>query len=187
MSTGNIAGEAGRAMRPALIPVWDPMVRLFHWSLVGIMAYEFLGEAGDVTHRTLGYVSLGLIAFRVLWGFVGGKHARFSDFMKSPLAVFSYVKSIVTGHPERYVGHNPAGGAMVIALLVMVALVGGSGYAMRTEALWGQEWIEELHEGLANSMILFIAAHVAGVIAASIQHKENLVRSMVTGKKEETA
>ena len=186
MSTGNIAGEAGRAMRPALIPVWDPMVRLFHWSLVGIMAYEFLGESGDNLHRTLGYVALGLIAFRLVWGFVGTKHARFSDFVKSPLVVFDYVKSIVTGHPRRYLGHNPAGGAMVIALLVMVALVSGTGYAMRTEALWGQEWIEELHEGLANFMLFFIAAHVIGVIAASLQHKENLVRSMVTGKKDET-
>lgn len=186
MSTGTSAADTGRAMRPAVVSVWDPLVRLFHWSLVGIMAYEFLGEAGDATHRTLGYVTLGFAAFRLLWGFIGTKHARFSDFVTSPRVVIDYLKSIVTGHPRRYLGHNPAGGAMVIALLVMVAVVGGTGYAMRTEALWGQEWIEELHEVSANLMLFLIAAHVIGVIAASLQHKENLVRSMITGKKDET-
>ena len=184
MSTGSVANDTGRTARPGVIAVWDPLVRVFHWSLVAIMAYEFLGEDGDALHRTLGYVALGLVAFRIVWGFVGTKHARFSDFVKSPLVVFDYVKSIVTGHPRRYLGHNPAGGAMVIALLAMTLIVGGSGYAMRTEALWGQEWVEELHEVSANFMLFFIAAHVIGVIAASLQHKENLVRSMMTGKKD---
>jgi cytochrome b len=184
MSTDTSVHDTGRPARPGVIAVWDPLVRVFHWSLVGIMAYEFLGEDGDALHRNLGYVALGLVAFRIIWGFVGTKHARFSDFVTSPLVVFDYVKSIVTGHPRRYIGHNPAGGVMVIALLVMTAFVAGTGYAMRTEALWGQEWIEELHEVSANFMLFCIAAHVIGVIAASLQHKENLVRSMVTGKKD---
>ncbi|MGB8818116.1 MAG: cytochrome b/b6 domain-containing protein [Rhizobiaceae bacterium] len=184
MSTGDYTREAGRVARPALIPVWDPLVRVFHWSLVSIIAYEFLAEAGDSAHRILGYVALGLIAFRLIWGVIGTRHARFADFVKSPFEIFAYVKSIIKGHPKRYIGHNPAGGAMVIALLVLVLGVGGTGWAMRTEALWGQAWIENLHIGIANFMILFIIAHVGGVIAASFQHKENLVRSMVTGKKD---
>lgn len=183
MSTGISATDTGRTTRPGVVTVWDPLVRIFHWSLVAIMAYEFLGEDGDTLHRNLGYVALGLVAFRIIWGFTGTKHARFSDFVKSPLVVIDYLKSLFTGHPRRCIGHNPAGGAMVIALLVMTALVAGTGFAMRTEALWGQEWIEELHEGAANFMLFFIAAHVIGVIAASLQHRENLVLSMLTGKK----
>lgn len=187
MSTADSAADAGRTTRPATIRVWDPLVRLFHWSLVGIVAFEFLAEAGDYTHRVLGYIALGLIAFRVIWGLVGTKHARFSDFVKSPMAVLGYLKSMLTGHPRRYLGHNPAGGAMVIALLVMTAIVGGSGWAMRTEALWGQEWIEELHEISAWLMLVLVGGHVFGVIAAGIQHRENLVLSMITGKKKTEA
>ena len=183
MSSGSSAADTGRVARPDVISVWDPLVRIFHWSLVGIIAWEFLGEDGDYLHRTLGYVALGLIAFRMIWGFVGTKHARFTDFVKSPGTVIAYITSLLSGHPRRYLGHNPAGGAMVIALLVMTAIVGGTGWAMRTEALWGQEWIEELHEVSAWLMLVFIAAHVLGVIAASIQHRENLVLSMLSGKK----
>ena len=183
MSTGIPALNAGRATRPATVTIWDPLVRIFHWSLVAIVAFEYLAEDGDYTHRVLGYVALGLIAFRIVWGVVGTKHARFSDFVKSPMAVIGYLKSMLTGHPRRYLGHNPAGGAMVIALLVMTAIVGGSGWAMRTEVLWGQEWIEELHEASAWLMLVFIGGHLLGVIAAGIQHRENLVLSMLTGKK----
>jgi cytochrome b len=183
MSTGQPAEAAGRTARPATVSVWDPLVRIFHWSLVGIIAYEFLAEAGDYAHRVLGYISLGLIAIRIIWGFIGTRHARFSDFVTSPMAVFAYLKSIATGHPARHIGHNPAGGAMVVVLLVMTAIVGGTGWAMRTEALWGQEWIEELHEVSAWLMLVFIAAHILGVIAASVQHRENLILSMLTGKK----
>jgi cytochrome b len=185
MSTGNIANETGRTSRPVFVRVWDPLVRVLHWSLVGIMAYELIAEAGTDTHEILGYTALGFIAFRLVWGFVGSRHARFTDFVKSPAQVIAYIKSILSGHPKRYLGHNPAGGAMVIALMVTVLAVGGSGWAMTTDALWGQEWIEELHEALANLLILLIVAHVIGVIAASLQHKENLVRSMITGNKVE--
>jgi cytochrome b len=183
MTAADTATETGRVARPETVNVWDPLVRIFHWSLVGIIAFEFLGEDGDAVHRTLGYVALGLIAFRIIWGFVGTKHARFSDFVKSPKAVIAYLKSLLAGHPRRYLGHNPAGGAMVIVLLVMTAIVGGSGWAMHTEALWGQEWVEELHEISAWLMLVFVGAHVLGVIAAGIQHRENLVLSMLTGKK----
>jgi cytochrome b len=183
MSTDTSATDTGRVSRPGVISVWDPLVRLFHWSLVAIIAFEFLGEDGDMLHRILGYVALGLVAFRVIWGLIGTRHARFSDFVKSPLVVIGYLKSIATGHPRRYIGHNPAGGMMVIALLVMTAIVGGTGWAMRTEALWGQEWIEELHEVSAWLMLAFVAAHVLGVIAASVQHRENLVLAILTGKK----
>lgn len=174
---------AGSEALPAGMRVWDPLVRVFHWSLVAGMAYEFVFEPGTIIHNTLGQVLLVLIAMRVVWGFVGSKHARFSDFVRGPWVVLGYVRDIFTGHPRRHLGHNPAGGAMVLALLLAVAVTAGSGWLMTTNALWGEEWIEELHEGAAWITLALIAAHVAGVILASLQHRENLVKSMLTGRK----
>lgn len=171
-------------MRPATIKIWDPAVRLFHWSLVAAMAYEFGFEAGTSLHNNLGYVILGLIGFRLLWGFVGTRYARFVEFVRSPRETLRYVFDIAIGHPRRYLGHNPAGAVMVLALLFMAALTAGSGWAMTTDALWGEEWIEELHEGAAYATLALIAAHVAGVIVASWQHRENLVKAMITCHKQ---
>lgn len=168
---------------PVAIRVWDPAVRLFHWSLVAGMAVEFLAEAGTDLHEAVGYGLLGLVALRVLWGFVGSRHARFADFVTGPRAVLGYLGAVIRGHPRRYVGHNPAGGAMVLALLALVLATGGTGWAMTTDALWGEEWIEEIHEVLADATLVFIAAHVAGVVLASLQHRENLVAAMITGRK----
>lgn len=177
-------GSVPSATHPAKVRVWDPLVRVFHWSLVAGMAYEFIFEPGTIIHNTLGQVLLLLVALRVIWGFVGSRHARFGDFVRSPFTVLGYCKDIVTGHPKRYLGHNPAGGIMVLALLASVAMTAGSGWLMITDALWGEEWIEELHETVAWLTLALIIAHVAGVVLASLQHRENLVRAMVTGRKD---
>jgi cytochrome b len=178
----NQMGEA-RAMRASTVKVWDIAVRAFHWSLVPAMAYEFLFEPGTFAHNTAGYIILGLVGFRLAWGFIGTRHARFMDFVRPPATTMRYVAQIVRGHPARYIGHNPAGAAMVLALLVMVTLTAATGWAMTTDALWGEEWIEELHEGVANATLVLIGLHVLGVIVASWQHRENLVKAMVTGRK----
>ena len=175
--------DAGSPVLPASVKVWDPFVRLFHWSLVASMAWELFAEEGTSSHTYVGYFILALLALRTIWGFVGPQHARFGNFVRSPSAVFMYLASVVQNKPRHYVGHNPAGGWMVILLLLGVAATAISGWAMKTNALWGEEWIEELHEGLANGMYLLIAIHVAGVVVASFQHGENLVRAMVTGRK----
>ena len=175
--------EGARAARAPAIKVWDMAVRLFHWSLVLAMAYEFIFEPGTFLHNTIGQIILGLIAFRLVWGFIGSRHARFSDFVSSPSRVIGYLADIMKGQPRRFLGHNPAGGAMVLALLCLVALTAGTGWAMTTDALWGEEWIEELHETLAWTTACFIGLHVAGVLLASLQHRENLVRAMLTGMK----
>lgn len=176
--------EGARAMRASSIKVWDIAVRVFHWSLVGAMAYEFLAEEGTAFHNGVGYFILALIGVRVVWGFIGSKHARFADFVTSPVTTARYVLDILRGHPRRYIGHNPAGALMVLALIVMVTATAGSGWAMTTDALWGQEWIEDLHEGLANATLVLIGLHVLGVIMASWQHRENLVKAMITGRKD---
>ena len=175
--------SAGSKKLPATIAVWDPIVRLFHWSLVAAMAWELFAEAGTKAHTWVGYFILALLALRIVWGFVGTRHARFTDFVRSPTSVLMYMASVAANRPRQYIGHNPAGGWMVIVLMATIAATGISGWAMKTDALWGEEWIEELHEALANGMYLLIAIHVAGVVIASVQHRENLVRAMFTGRK----
>lgn len=173
----------GRDTRPATARVWDIAVRVFHWSLVAAMAYEYLFEEGTRPHEVVGYAILGLVAFRVAWGFVGTRHARFADFVAAPAATWRYVVDIARGRPARFLGHNPAGAAMVLALLMMVTLTAATGWAMTTDALWGEDWIEELHEAAANLTLVLIGLHVLGVVLASWQHRENLVKAMITGRK----
>lgn len=112
----------------ATVKVWDIAVRIFHWSLVAafITAY-FSGEENEFLHVNAGYIICGLIAFRAVWGFVGSKHARFSDFIYSPAKIFSYARALAAGSPKHFLGHNPLGGAMVIALLLSLALTCLSG------------------------------------------------------------
>ena len=113
------------------VTVWDPLVRLFHWSLVSafFIAYFTEDDLLDL-HVYAGYFIAGLLSFRLIWGFVGSRHARFSDFVKRPGEVWAYLKSLLTLHPKRYLGHNPAGGAMVIGLLVSLLLTTLSGVAI---------------------------------------------------------
>ena len=181
-SRGSTMKEA-RETWASTVKVWDIAVRVFHWSLVAAIVYEMLFEPGTDAHEIVGYAVLSLIAFRLLWGVIGTKHARFTDFVTSPVKTVSYLFDVLRGHPARYVGHNPAGAAMVLALLLMVTLTAGTGWAMTTDALWGEEWIEELHEAVAYGTIVLVGLHVAGVIVASWQHRENLVKAMVTGRK----
>ncbi len=110
------------------VKVWDPLVRLFHWTLVIGFAVAYLsGNEMDQLHLYAGYVITGLLLFRLAWGFVGSRHARFSDFVRPPGEVIDYLKSLFSGHPKRYLGHNPAGGVMVILLLVSLAGTVGTG------------------------------------------------------------
>jgi len=134
-------------------------------------------------HEGAGYVVLALLAIRLVWGVIGTRYARFADFVRSPGTVTRYLIDILGGHPRRYLGHNPAGGAMVLALIGMCALAAGSGWLMTTDAFWGTKWVEALHEISANATLAFIALHVLGVLLTSWQHKENLVGAMITGRK----
>lgn len=166
------------------VPVWDLFVRIFHWSLVAsVAAAWFTHEDGRDLHVPIGYVSLVLVALRLVWGFVGSRHARFSDFVRSPFTVLSYLRELFRGSEHRYLGHNPAGGAMILALLAMLVAVGGSGWLGTTDAYWGEEWVEELHEALAFGLLGLVALHLAGVVLASRRHRENLAAAMITGRK----
>lgn len=163
------------------IVVWDPFVRAFHWSLVVAYLGAWLtAEELAGLHEQLGYFVLALIGLRLIWGLIGTRHARFSDFVRGPAATLSYLRSLAGGRPRHYLGHNPAGGWMVVLLLLTLVATAASGILVGggEEELW-----EELHEGLANLSLLLVAVHITGVVAASLLHGENLVRAMLTGHK----
>jgi cytochrome b len=184
MAVAEINLETGRNSRPALVRVWDIAVRLFHWSLVIAFAVAWLSaDEWDRLHELAGYFIAGLIAFRLVWGIIGTRHARFSDFVVGPTTLINYLRDSLLHRAKRYLGHNPAGGAMVIALLLSLIVVSATGVAMTSNAFWGIEWVEEIHEAKATFTLVFVFLHVAGVIFSSISHKENLIRSMFTGKK----
>jgi cytochrome b len=176
--------ETGDIQSPAAVRVWDPLVRIFHWSLVGLFTFAFLtGDEWQNPHEAAGYIIAGLIAFRVIWGFIGSRHARFFSFIYRPSTVAGFVADTARMKARRYLGHNPAGGLMVVALLLVIAVISVSGWMMTTDAYWGVKWVGELHEGAAFSALGLVALHVGGVIVASLEHGENLVRAMVTGRK----
>jgi cytochrome b len=141
------------------------------------------GDELERLHEATGYVIIVLLGVRIVWGFVGSTHARFADFVYRPSRVVGYLADTARLRARRYLGHNPAGGAMVVALLVVLAATAGSGFAMTTEAFHDAHWVEEVHEVMANVAILLVGLHLAGVAVASLEHRENLVRAMITGRK----
>ncbi len=166
------------------VRVWDPMVRLFHWALLASFAIAWAtAEEWDDLHEWTGYAALALIVFRLLWGLVGPRYARFSQFVRSPGTVVAYLTDVMRHREHRYMGHNPAGGAMIVVLLATMLALGLTGWMYTTEAFWGVEWVEEAHEFLANLMLVLVGLHVAGVVVESVRHGENLVVSMWTGRK----
>ena len=176
--------EAGGATPPATVKVWDPFVRVFHWSLVSLFVLAYAtGDEIQYVHNAAGYAIAALVALRILWGFVGPRHARFRDFVRSPREAIGYARDAMLFRARRYIGHNPAGGLMVIALIVMLTATCATGYLMTTDAYWGSEAMEEVHGALANATVALIVLHVIGVLVASFEHRENLVRAMITGRK----
>ncbi len=184
MTSVNHAIEAGGATPPATVKVWDPFVRAFHWSLASLFLLAYVtGDEMETVHIAAGYTIAGLLALRILWGFVGPRYARFSNFVRSPRAVLTYGRDVVLLRAPRYLGHNPAGGAMVVALIVMLIGTCITGYMMTTDVYWGARSVEEVHEVLANLTVGLIVLHVIGVLVASFEHRESLVKAMITGRK----
>ena len=165
------------------IRVWDIGVRLFHWSLVSSFAGAYLIAKPRDLHEALGYAVIGLVLFRLIWGVIGGRHARFTDFVPGPRRLLAYLRDMVVRREPRHLGHNPAGGAMIVALLLTLSGIGASGVMMGMDAFFGAAWVEELHKSLVTLALCLVAGHLAGVAYSSLRHRENLVRSMVTGLK----
>jgi cytochrome b len=171
-------------MRDAMVRVWDPAIRVFHWGLaVSILTAWLTGDGWKSVHIWSGYVAASLVAFRLLWGFVGTRHARFADFIRSPSVVLFYLKEMVVGREARHIGHNPAGGIMIILLIVTIIAIAVTGWLQTIDRFWGEEWLEDVHETLADGLLVLIFFHLAGVLLASIRHRENLILAMITGRK----
>ena len=180
------------------VNVWDPFVRVFHWTLVVSFFIAYITEEDYLTiHTYAGYTILALLISRIIWGVVGTRHARFSDFIYSPKTIKAFVKDTIFLRAKRYIGHNPAGGAMVILLIISLLATTFTGLAVygieeqagplsslytQHDSFWG-DFFEETHEFFANFTLFLVFIHVAGVIVESFIHKENLVRSMIHGKK----
>ncbi|RFF28842.1 MULTISPECIES: cytochrome b/b6 domain-containing protein [unclassified Wenzhouxiangella] len=188
------------------VKVWDPVVRVGHWLLVAGFFTNYIMEDEVMSlHVWIGYSIVAIVLFRVLWGFVGTEHARFSDFVRSPVAVVYYLRRLFIGRVKHYLGHNPAGGIMILLLLACMGALAFSGivlYALEenagplagwvveageggARALWAadEHFWEETHEVLVNVMLGLVIIHVLGVVITSRLHKENLVRAMITGRK----
>lgn len=169
---------------PRRVRVWDPIVRIFHWTVAGgvIANLTFLRHEED-SHIYVGYAVVAALIVRLVWGLVGRGHARFASFVPGPRRLVSYFTAMLGKREPRYVGHNPAGAAMIVLLLVLLATVGTTGWMMGLDAFWGVAWVETLHEVTANILIGAVALHVIGAIVESIRHRENLPLAMITGYK----
>lgn len=167
---------------PGETHVWDGFVRLFHWATAALVLIAAVVDNRAI-HEAAGLTVLPLVGLRIVWGFAGPAHARFSDFVRRPAAVVGYLRALRGGHPPRYLGHNPAGGAMVVVLLGLLVLTAGSGWLSETDRFFGVQWVSDLHAIVANTLLWAVGLHVAGVLISSRLHKENLVRAMLTGRK----
>ncbi|BAV32562.1 cytochrome B561 [Sulfuricaulis limicola] len=145
---------------PATVKVWDPLVRLFHWSLVTAFAIAWLtGDEESRLHELAGYAVIGLVLVRIVWGFVGTRYARFSDFVYRPSTVLGYAREMLSGNPKHYPGHNPLGGMMIIALLVSLLVTGVTGLALQDT---------EKGTGLFASLAAGAEVTMPGIIAKAV-------------------
>ena len=164
--------------------VWDVFVRVFHWSQAVVIGAAWVTADGPKwPHEALGYGLAALVAARIVWGLVGTRHARFADFVRGPSAVLAYLSDLRHGRERRYLGHNPAGGAMIVALLAVTAGTILTGWLQTTDRFWGSSVMEEIHEAGAILILVLVGLHVCGVAFESVRHRENLVLAMITGRK----
>jgi cytochrome b len=167
------------------LPVWSRFVRIFHWSLVATVALAWItSEVGRDLHEPIGWAMVALLLARLVWGLAGrDRAARFASFVRGPAAVLAYARDVLRHRAPRFLGHNPLGGWMVMALMLTLAAVAVTGWLMTTDAFFGSEIMEEVHEALAEGLLVFVVVHVAGVFYTGWHQHENLVRAMLTGRK----
>lgn len=167
------------------IMVWDMPVRVFHWLLVICFAGAWLSSESErwaMIHYAFGYTACLLVLIRLVWGLIGTRYARFSQFLKSPKAVLEHFMAMLRGHPHHDVGHNPAGGLVMFALMLLILLIGLSGYLSVKEFLGNV--VSEVHEAVSSLVLGLVIVHIIAAVGMSLIERQNLVRSMVTGKKQ---
>lgn len=169
------------------VRVWDPVVRVGHWLLVaGIVAAWITRHSPSSWHERLGYLVLGVVALRIAWGWMGSPYARFVSFVSSPASTLRYARQMITRNEPRHLGHNPLGGWMIIALLITITAVCLTGWLYTTDRFWGVEWVETTHSMLTDLLLILVGLHICGVLYSTYRHRENLVASMLHGRKRES-
>lgn len=179
---------AEQAAGATLIKVWDRLVRSLHWLLAAAMVTAWTSGHWqpswfDEVHHGAGYVVAAVVLVRLAWGVVGGRYARLRQFVRGPRPTLAYARQLRAGAEPRYIGHNPLGGWMVLALLLVSAALSLTGYLYTTEWLWGYEWLENLHAALAWVVMVLVIGHLTGVVFTCWRHRENLVAAMISGRK----
>lgn len=173
---------------PHGVRVWDRFVRLFHWSLVScVLINFFIVDDGETLHQWLGYIATSLVLASIVWGFIGSEHARFADFFPTPARLRTHLSAMLAGQADPHPGHNPLGAMMMLALIALVLALGVTGYLQGTDMFWGEEWLQELHETLATTLIAFAALHALAAIVMSRIERTNLILAMITGVKKQQA
>ena len=164
--------------------VWDAPVRLFHGLMIASFALAWITAENDAwlaLHIASGTTMAVLVAFRLVWGLIGTRHARFVNFVRGPGEALRYLGSLLRGRPEHHTGHNPAAAWAILALLALTALVVGSGWALLGGL--GGRFTEGAHEALAAAMLALVGLHVLGVLVHTLMHRENIVAAMIDGRK----
>lgn len=164
--------------------IWDVPTRTAHWLLAACVVLNlFFLEEGEDWHRRLGYVALGTVAFRVLWGFVGGRASRFRSFPLRPSQILAYLRAGLHERPGTEPGHNPMASLVYVAMWIAVIGLGTTGWMMGLDAYWGDEWLEDLHEGLANLVKILVVLHLLGMLIDSIRFRRATWMGMITGRR----
>lgn len=180
------ASDRAPADRPAsrTVAVWDLPLRLWHWALaVSILAAWFTPTVYDGLHRIVGYTVLVLLAFRLVWGFSGSRYSRFRMVGARLRAAPRYLWNLRRGMTGRYIGLNPAGTLMLVALLLAIAVSAITGAMSVTATFFGVWWIEDTHAVASDAVIVLVVLHVLGVVLMGLLQRENLIRAMITGRK----
>lgn len=172
-------------MTPQTVQLWDPLIRVFHWSTAVIfIANYFVNEAGDDWHRWLGYAAVAGLVVRFFWGFIGTGAARWSDFFPTGSSVIQHAKILLRGEHYHRLGHSPLGGLIMILMMLCMLALGITGFLMEeVDYFWGEEWLEDIHKWIADGLLALVIIHVAAALFESYRLKENLPLSMITGKR----
>jgi cytochrome b len=179
-----VTSRPAPSQRRETVRVWDPFVRTFHWSLVACVLIDyFVVDDGKTLHQWLGHVATALVVARIVWGFVGTRHARFADFLPTPRRVRTHVRAMLSGQPTSHPGHNPLGAIVMFGLIALVLLAGLTGFLQTTDAFWGEEWLQETHRLITELLIGTATLHALAAIVMSRIERTNLVAAMITGVK----
>lgn len=173
-----------RAVAGDAIVVWDPLIRVFHWTTATLFLTNYwLLEAGETAHEWVGYSVAALVAVRIVWGFIGPGNARFASFWPTPKRLVQHWHELRSRRFDPAQGHNPLGASMILLLLSLLALTAVSGWMQGLDPFWGEDWVEDMHEYAANTLMAVVAVHIVAVIIMSRYTGLGLIRTMITGRR----